>query len=98
MDIDALQGEIDEISIILYQNQEQKAFELVGQLFGKLKTVTDALLQSENGNEKEISCYISTMYHGLHTAYQQKDVLGMADCLQEYAMLTTELYKEMLGR
>lgn len=97
MDIDALQGEIDEISVMLYQNQEQKAFEQVGGLFGKLKAVTDALLGIKNGNEQEMAFYISTMYHSLYAAYQQKDMLGMADCLQEYAMLTTELYREMLG-
>lgn len=97
MDIGALQAELDEISIILYQNREEEALLRVGQLFGKLKPVTDALLQLKNINGQEMAFFISAMYRELYAAFQQKDMLGMADCLQEYAMSATEIYKQMLG-
>lgn len=41
--------------------------------------------------------YVSAMYQTLYAAYERKDMLGIADCLQEYAMLATELYREMIG-
>lgn len=93
MDIGVLQEEIDNVSILFYQNREQEAFERIGELFEKLKIVTDALLQIEGEDREQILSYVSMMYRILYESYQQKDMLGMADGLQEYAVLATELYK-----
>lgn len=97
MDIAALQSEIDEVSVILYQNREQEALRAAGELFGKLKIITDALICGKAGENQEIVLYVSAMYQTLYAAYERKDMLGIADCLQEYAMLATELYREMIG-
>ena len=94
MEIEALQKQIDEISVFLYQNREQEAFGKIGELLGNLKKVTDALLCMDSGNEQEIGLFISNMYQSINCAYKYKDVLGMADCLQDYAMLATDLYKK----
>ena len=54
MDIAALQSEIDEVSVILYQNREQEALRAAGELFGKLKIITDALISGKAGENQEI--------------------------------------------
>ena len=92
-----MQSEIDEVSVILYQNREQEALRAAGELFGKLKIITDALISGKAGENQEIVLYVSAMYQTLYAAYERKDMLGIADCLQEYAMLATELYREMIG-
>ncbi len=87
-----LQEEIDAVSVILYQNREQEALEQIGPLFGKLKAVSDALLQT-NEDREQIEAFVSEMYKVLLEAYRQKDLLGMADCLQEKVTLAVELYQ-----
>lgn len=94
MEIEILQKQIDEVSVLLYQNREQEAFGKIGELLGGLKKITDALLYMESGNEQEIGLFISNMYQNMNCAYKYKDMLGIADCLQDYAMLATELYKK----
>ena len=93
MDIKALQEEIDAVSVLLYQNQEQEALLQMTRLFAKLKTVTDALQGVYDSDRQQIVSFVATMYQVLYEAYQHKDMLGMADGLQEYAVLATELYK-----
>ena len=93
MEVVTLQEEIDEISVMMYQNREQEALKQFGVLSQKLKKVTDALLDVQEGDKGEISSFIICMYQTLNQAYQHKDMLGMADCLQEYATLAVELYK-----
>lgn len=93
MDIRELQKEIDQVSIMLYQNKEQEALEGVAGLFGKLKEITDALLHVRDGSEEEMQAFIIGMYQSLKAAYEHKDMLAMADCLQEYALTAAELYQ-----
>ena len=93
MDIAELQEEIDDVSIAFYQNREQEGLEKVGALLSKLKIVTDALLEIRDEDEQQILLYISMMYQNFNRAYGQKDMLGMADCLQEYATSVVELYR-----
>ncbi len=93
MDIAELQEEIDDVSIAFYQNREQEGLEKVGALLPKLKIVTDALLEIRDEDEQQILLYISMMYQNFNRAYGQKDMLGMADCLQEYATSVVELYR-----
>lgn len=93
MDIAELQKEIDDVSIAFYQNREQEGLEKAGALLPKLKIVTDALLEIRDGDEQQILLYISMMYQNFNLAYGKKDMLGMADCLQEYAASVVELYR-----
>lgn len=93
MEVTALQKEIDEISIMMYQNREQEALKQFGEFSQKLNKVTDALLDMQKGSAEEMYSFIIRMYQTLNQAYQHKDMLGMADCLQEYATLAVELYK-----
>lgn len=93
MNIAELQEEIDDVSIAFYQNREEEGLEKVGALLPKLKIVTDALLEIRDEDEQQILLYISMMYQNFNRAYGQKDMLGMADCLQEYAASVVELYR-----
>lgn len=93
MDIAALQEEIDQVSIAFYQNREEEGLEQVGLLLPKLKTVTDALSETGDGGDPQILYYIARMYQNFNEAYKQRDMLGMADCLQEYAASVVELYR-----
>lgn len=93
MDTRELQKEIDQVSILLYQNKEQEALEGVAGLFGKLKEITDALLHVRDGSEEQIQAFIIEMYRSLRAAYEYKDMLAMADCLQEYALMAAEIYQ-----
>lgn len=92
MDIAALQEEIDQISIAFYQNREGEGLEQVRLLLPQLKTVTDALSEPGDDNDPQILYYIARMYQNFNEAYRQRDMLGMADCLQEYAASVVELY------
>ncbi len=91
MDTTALQEEIDNVSIAFYQNQEKEGLEQVSLLLPKLKTVTEALAKAED--DPQVLYYIAAMYQNFNCAYGQRDMLGMADCLQEYATSVVELYK-----
>lgn len=93
MDIAILQDEIDQLSILLYQNQEQEAFGRMNEVLQKLRKVTDAILSTEEDGGMQITAYIMAMYRTWQEAYHHKDMLGMADCLQEYATLAAELYR-----
>ena len=93
MEVVTLQEEIDEISMMMYQNREEEVLKRFGDISQKLKRVTDALLDIQGDSEGELLSFIVHMYQTLNRAYQHKDMLGMADCLQEYATLAVELYK-----
>lgn len=93
MDMTALQEEIDQVSIAFYQNREQEGLEQVRLLLPKLKTVTGALSEIGDGDDPQILYYIAMMYQTFNEAYEQMDMLGMADCLQEYASSVVELYR-----
>ena len=93
MDMAVLEKEIESVSIAFYQNREQEGLEKVGALLPKLKIVTDALLEVRDEDEQQILFFISMMYQNFNRAYEQKDMLGMADCLQEYAAPIAALYR-----
>lgn len=95
MDILALQQELDNISIVLYQNKEQEGIELVSRFLGKLQMITDELFQEIMEKDVHISSCIAELYQEMYNGYQHKDMLGMADCLQEYALLVTEIYRQV---
>lgn len=93
MDVLALQEELDEISVVLYQNREQEGIQLVWHLLGEMQTIVDSLLKERIENDLQTYNCISGLFRELYQAFQQKDMLGMADCLQEFALLITEIYK-----
>ena len=93
MDAAVLQEEIDEISVMMYQNREQEVLEKFGDVSEKLNQLVNALLSTKEGNGQEMDSFIIHMYQTLNQAYRHKDMLGMADCLQKYATLAIELYK-----
>lgn len=93
MDVTALQEEIDQVSIAFYQNREQEGLEQVRLLLSELKTVTDALSGFGDSDDHQTLHYIAMMYQTFNEAYKQRDMLGMADCLQEYASSVVELYR-----
>lgn len=98
MDIQKLQDQIDEVSVMLYQNREKEALKQFMPLFQELKTVSNALMETEGKADQQIGLYITNMYQNLNASYKYKDMLGMADCLQEYALLIVELYKVKIGQ
>lgn len=98
MDIRKLQDLIDEVSIMLYQNREKEALEQFVTVFELLKKVSGDLLDMEGTDNQQIAHYISLMYQNLNDSYKYKDMLGIADCLQEYALSVIELYKVKVGQ
>ncbi len=93
-----LQDLIDEVSVMLYQNREKEALDQLGTVLGFLKEVSGDLLDIEGTDNQQIAHYISLMYQNLNDSYKYKDMLGIADCLQEYALSVIELYKAKVGQ
>ncbi len=90
MDITAIQEEIDGISILLYQNREQEGIDEVSRFFGKMKELTEELLQKNLADHVYIGAMYK-IYQELLLSYENRDMLGMADCLQEYALIITDI-------
>ena len=93
-----MQDLIDEVSVMLYQNREKEALDQLGTVLGFLKEVSGDLLDIEGTDNQQIAHYISLMYQNLNDSYKYKDMLGIADCLQEYALSVIELYKAKVGQ
>lgn len=78
--------QLDEISQMLYQNKAQKAMEEVRVLLQTLQDMVKSVAHDE------VIEFTMEMLKELVEAYQQQDVLGMADCLQEKATLFVQFY------
>jgi len=93
MEILEFQRQIDDVSIALYQNREKDALEAIPEILQTLNAVIQRLEQTAMGANEQIKSYILLMYKELYEAYTQKDMLGIADCMQEKVLLVLELYK-----
>lgn len=94
MDKDTLVHRIDEVSIMLYQNREQEAVEQVAELLPVLQQAGKDILQRANKTEeeKELDVFIASVLRELIEGYRNKDMLYLADSLQQKGILLAELY------
>lgn len=88
MDVQAMFNRIDEISCLLYQNKEEQAFVEVQELLLALKEMLQQVTITDDG----IKEFCNVMFGELLDAYKYKDVLALADCLQEKVTLFVEYY------
>ena len=78
---------IDTISMMLYQNKEQEAMQEVAALLEIVQKMGQRLLEMR----KDVpEVFIVSTIRELLEAYQRKDMLAMADCLQQKVLLMTE--------
>lgn len=95
MNIDLFIKQIDEISVILYQNKEHDALKKLNEFFSDLQELTNNLIQMdmEKEEKEKVTTYIKIMYEELFDGYKNKDMLCMADCLQQDITMLAELYR-----
>lgn len=94
MDKDTLVHRIDEVSIMLYQNREQEAVEQVAELLPVLQQAGKDILRRayKPEEEKELDVFIASVLRELIEGYRNKDMLYLADSLQQKGILLAELY------
>lgn len=81
--------EMEETSRMLYQNKEHEAMKKVTELLGIFQNMVSNQTQEQlalGGN------FALVMLRELLEAYQNLDMLGMADCLMEKATLFVQFY------
>lgn len=81
--------EIEETGCMLYQNKEHEAIKKVAELMGIFQNMIKDQTQEQlalGGN------FALVMLRELLEAYQSLDMLGMADCLREKAVLFVQFY------
>lgn len=79
---------VDEVSQLLYQNKTQKGLGEVRELLPELQTMVKTVSQMQS----EAITFSMEMLKELVEAYQNQDVLAMADCLQEKVTLFVQFY------
>lgn len=73
----------------LYQNKEHEAFEQITKLLPVYQKMIQVMLVERN--DMDAVMYLD-MLKKLVEHYQAQDMLGMADCLKEYAVQMIEHY------
>lgn len=88
-----LLNEIEEISQKLYQNREHEGIEAVAKLLG----VFQSLISSQTPEQSALGGnFALVMLRELLDAYQNADMLQMADCLTEKAVLFVQFYYQSM--
>lgn len=89
MDENILQQKIDETVIALYQNREQEAMQQAKELL----LIFQNMIQNQTSEQVQAAGnFALLMLRELLENYQSKDMIGMADCLLEKAVLFTQFY------
>lgn len=89
MDENILQQKIDETVIALYQNREQEAMQQVKELL----LIFQNMIQNQTSEQVQTAGdFAVLMLRELLENYQNQDMIGMADCLLEKAVLFMQFY------
>ena len=89
MDENILQQKIDETVIALYQNREQEAMQQAKELL----PIFQNMIQNQTSEQVQAAGnFALLMLRELLENYQSQDMIGMADCLLEKAVLFTQFY------
>ena len=89
MDENILQQKIDETVIALYQNREQEAMQQAKELL----LIFQNMIQNQTSEQVQAAGnFALLMLRELLENYQRQDMIGMADCLLEKAVLFTQFY------
>lgn len=90
-----LQQKIKMTYYLLYQNKEQEAIQQVQELL----FIFQNMIQQQTREQMELSGnFALIMQQELLENFQNADMLGMADCLKEKALLFTEFYFQTRNR
>lgn len=84
MDENTLLEKINETGYMLYQNREQEGIAAVAELLSVFQSMIKNQTESQT---EESGAFALMMLRELLEAYQSQDILGMADCLMEKAVL-----------
>lgn len=89
----------EETAILLYQNQERKAYENVQRILQPVQQVIQALIevaeqQGEMEKEKE---WMLNVLKCLVESYKAQDILQMADILKYEITEILKIYQEIIG-
>ena len=89
MDENVLQKKISETVIMLYQNREQEAMQQVKELL----LIFQNMIQNQTSEQVQAAGdFAVLMLRELLENYQNQDMIGMADCLLEKAVLFMQFY------
>lgn len=89
MDENVLQDKISEAVLLLYQNKEQEAIQQVKELIVMFQN----MIQNQTiEHMEEIGNFAILMQRELLENYQSLDMIGIADCLTEKAVLFMKFY------
>lgn len=89
MDKQTLLSQINETAYTLYQNREQEGLEKTAALLEIFQSMMTGLTEEQvNLGGK----FAIIMMQELLENYQQQDILGIADCLMEKAVLFVQFY------
>ena len=89
MDENILQQKIDETVIALYQNREQEAMQQAKELL----LIFQNMIQNQTSEQVQAAGnFALLMLRELLENDQSQDMIGMADCLLEKAVLFTQFY------
>ncbi len=89
MDENTLLEKINETGYMLYQNREQEGIAAVAELLPVFQNMIKDQIESQMA---EGGAFALVMLRELLEAYQSQDILGMADCLMEKAVLFVQFY------
>lgn len=89
MNENVLQQKISETVIMLYQNREQEAMQQVKELL----LIFQNMIQNQTSEQVQTAGdFAVLMLRELLENYQNQDMIGMADCLLEKAVLFMQFY------
>ena len=80
---------INETASLLYQNKEKEGILEVGKLLKKFQNMIQSMTEKQICEVGEIALI---MLKELLEAYTSQDMLGMADCLMQKAILFVQFY------
>ena len=93
MDENVLQDKISEAVLLLYQNKEQEAMQQVKELIVMFQNMIQNMIQNQTiEHMEEIGNFAILMQRELLENYQSLDMIGIADCLTEKAVLFMKFY------
>lgn len=83
-----LSKKIDDISVLLYQNQEKEAMEEMPALIREIQEMAQRIRKK---CQDVPEAFVVSTIRELVESYKMRDMLAMADCLQQKALLMVEL-------
>lgn len=87
MELEQMKTKIDQVSILLYQNKEHEAIDEINELLVAIQEIIANTITLD----EQVSLFAINAMRELLEAYQNADMLCMADCLQGKILLWIEM-------